>query len=83
MRGSFSGRAEDLPDVCTPQIAASYLGASRQFIYELCQLSPELGGLPSYLIGRNRRIDKEDLLRWKEARRQEGAARFAKLKEAK
>ncbi|MEK0313705.1 helix-turn-helix domain-containing protein [Cohnella sp. 56] len=77
MKNPSFAKLEDLPDVCTPQMAASYLGVSRQYIYELCQLTPALGGLPSYQIGKNRRIEKEDLLKWKEARRQEGADRFA------
>lgn len=58
-------RAEELPDVCSPQIAADFLGLSRDTIYELCQLSMQCGGIPSYTIGASRKIDREDLLIWK------------------
>lgn len=68
-------RSEELPDVCTPQIAADFLGISRGRIYEYCQQSPDANGIPSYTIGGSRKIDKEDLLRWKEAQRQQGLAR--------
>lgn len=61
--------ADDLPDVCTPQIAADYLGISRGRIYEYCQLSPEANGIPSYTVGGSRKIDREDLLNWKEAQK--------------
>lgn len=69
-------KAEELPDVCTPQICADYLGISRGRVYELCSISPEVNGIPSYHIGGSRKIDKEDLLRWIEAQKQKGAERF-------
>jgi hypothetical protein len=69
--------AEELPDVCTPQICADFLGVSRNRIYEYCQLSPEVNGIPSYTIGGSRKIDKADLLLWKEAQRKSGLQRFA------
>lgn len=58
--------SQDLPDICTPQICADFLGISRGRIYEYCQLAPEANGLPSYQIGGSRKIDKKDLLEWKE-----------------
>ncbi|MEK4882669.1 MULTISPECIES: helix-turn-helix domain-containing protein [Paenibacillus] len=67
---------EDLPDVCTPQICADFLGVSRNRIYELCQLSPEVNGIPSYTIGGSRKIDKSDLLLWKEAQRRFALQKF-------
>ncbi|WP_248548976.1 helix-turn-helix domain-containing protein [Paenibacillus odorifer] len=67
---------EDLPDVCSPQICADFLGVSRNRIYELCQLSPEVNGIPSYTIGGSRKIDKSDLLLWKEAQRRFALQKF-------
>lgn len=69
--------ADDLPDVCTPQICADFLGISRSRIYEYCQLSPAANGIPSYTIGGSRKIDKADILRWKEVQRQSGLQRFS------
>ncbi|WP_010278905.1 helix-turn-helix domain-containing protein [Paenibacillus senegalensis] len=68
--------AADLPDVCTPQIAADFLGISRSRIYEYCQLSPEANGIPSYTIGGSRKIDKQDLLQWKEAQKKAAQTKF-------
>ncbi|WP_059050026.1 helix-turn-helix domain-containing protein [Paenibacillus senegalimassiliensis] len=59
-------KVEDLPDVCSPQVVADFLGLSRDTVYELCQLSIDHGGLPSYTIGASRKIDLDDLLKWKE-----------------
>lgn len=71
-------RAEQLPDVCTPQVAADYLGISRTRVYEYCGIAPEAGGIPSYLIGGSRKIDKADLIRWKEAQKAAAAERFGR-----
>lgn len=57
----------DLPDILTPQHVADYLGISRRRVYEFCLLNPAVGGLPSYTIGKSRKIDKADLMLWKEA----------------
>ncbi|QJD87588.1 helix-turn-helix domain-containing protein [Cohnella herbarum] len=70
-------RAEHLPDVCSPQVAADYLQISRTRVYEYCGIAPEAGGIPSYTIGGSRKIDKADLLRWKEAQKARAAERFA------
>lgn len=69
-------RAEELPDVCTPQIAADYLGLSRDTVYTLCQLAPCANGIPSYTIGSSRKIDRPDLIQWKEKQRQLSMDRF-------
>ncbi|MDB5055001.1 MAG: hypothetical protein JWM44_3051 [Bacilli bacterium] len=60
-------KLEDLPDVLTPQIIADYMGISRRRVYEYCLLPKELGGLPSYTIGASRKVDKEDLIVWKDS----------------
>lgn len=57
----------ELPDILTPQHVADYLGISRRRVYEFCLLNPTVGGLPSYTIGKSRKIDKADLISWKEA----------------
>ena len=59
-------KVEDLPDICTPQIVADYLGIARERVYEFCQIKPEFGGIRSYTIGASRKIDKPDLLDWKQ-----------------
>jgi excisionase family DNA binding protein len=69
--------ADDLPDVCTPQVAADYLGISRGRVYEYCLLAPSANGIPSYQIGGSRKIDKTDLLKWKESQKQLSLSRFA------
>jgi excisionase family DNA binding protein len=57
---------DELPEVLTPQHCADYLRISRRRVYEFCQLTPEAGGIPSWRIGASWKIDKEDLIRWKE-----------------
>lgn len=59
-------KLDDLPDVLTPQLFADYIGISRRRVYEYCQLSEKDGGLKSYLVGASRKIDKVDLIAWKE-----------------
>lgn len=59
----------DLPDILTPQHVADYLGISRHRVYEFCLLHPADGGIPSYTIGKSRKIDKADLMLWKEAQK--------------
>lgn len=56
----------ELPDILTPQHVADYLGISRRRVYEYCQLTPEAGGMISFLIGKSRKIEKADLIAWKE-----------------
>lgn len=62
---------QDLPDVCSPQICADFLGIGRQRVYEFCRLSIERNGLPNYKIGGSRKIDKQDLLAWKKRQREQ------------
>lgn len=71
--------ADDLPDVCTPQICADFLGISRSRIYEYCLLAPEANGIPSYTIGASRKIDKVDLLKWKENQKALAMKQFEKV----
>lgn len=60
-------KLEDLPDVLTPQHVADYMGISRRRVYEYCQIPKEAGGLNSYTIGGSRKIDKADLIEWKDS----------------
>lgn len=55
---------DHLPDILTPVHIAEYLHISRGRVYELCQLSPEAGGIRSFKIGGSRRVDKQDLISW-------------------
>ncbi|MHA6481307.1 helix-turn-helix domain-containing protein [Paenibacillus sp. strain BS8-2] len=72
-------RAEDLPDICSPQIAADFLGIGRQRVYEFCQKNPEYGGIKSYTIGGQRKIDRPDLIEWKERQKRDNAIQFAEM----
>ena len=63
----------DLPYILTPQDIADFLHISRKRVYELLDLSPEYGGIPSFRVGpRGRRVEKPDFIQWlakrKEAR---------------
>jgi len=57
-------RIDELPELLTPQQVATYLGISRRRVYEYCQLSPDHGGIPSFTIGKSRKIEKSDLIDW-------------------
>lgn len=61
-------RLEELPDILTPQQAADYLGIARRRVYELCQLNPTKGGMPSFTVGASRKIKKSNLIDWIETR---------------
>ncbi|MCY9737939.1 helix-turn-helix domain-containing protein [Paenibacillus alvei] len=54
----------DLPDILTASDIAKYLKLSRRRVYELFDLSPEMGGIPNFNIGLSRRVRKEDLMEW-------------------
>lgn len=55
---------EELPDIMAPQQAADFAGISRGRIYSYCQLSVEAGGLPSFTLGKSRKIEKKALIAW-------------------
>lgn len=76
VKSAMKIKYEDLPDICSVRVVAQYLGLSKDTVYELCQRSPSIGGIPSYMIGGSRKIDRDDMLKWKEARRQEGLSRW-------
>lgn len=53
---------DDLPDILTPQLIADFLHISRKRVYEMMDLSPEHGGIPSFRVGRRgRRVEKSGL----------------------
>ncbi|MCV4233359.1 helix-turn-helix domain-containing protein [Virgibacillus sp. LDC1] len=68
---------DDLPEILAAQHIASYLGISRSTVYSLFQMSPEVGGIPSFDIGNSKRADKTDFIRWIESRKKEKIEQFA------
>ena len=64
---------EKMPDILTAQHIATYLGISRRRVYELFQLSPEVGGIINFEIGLTKRVDKEDFVSWIESRKKQKA----------
>ncbi len=74
-RSEPASRTDELneyPDILTAQSISDYLKVSRKRIYELMQLKPEYGGIPSFTIGRSRRVEKRDFIQWLEERKQQG-----------
>lgn len=57
---------DQLPEILTAQDIADIMVLSRKRVYELMQLHPDHGGIPNYFVGSSRRVDKPDLLSWKE-----------------
>jgi excisionase family DNA binding protein len=60
---------EEMPEILTAQHIATYLKISRRRVYELLQLKPEYGGIPSFDIGASKRVDKNDFFQWIEAQK--------------
>ncbi|NEU29179.1 helix-turn-helix domain-containing protein [bacterium LRH843] len=58
-----------LPNILTAQHIADYLGISRRRVYELLQMSEEAGGIKCIQIGMSKRVDKKDLFRWIEQKK--------------
>ena len=75
-------RAEDLPDVITPYIMATYAHIGRSRIYELMDILPEAGGIPSFNVGSTKLAAKEDFLAWIEDRKAEKLQKMIARKEA-
>lgn len=57
---------EQLPEILTAQDIADIMVLSRKRVYELMQVHPDHGGIPNFIVGASRRVDKSDLLQWKE-----------------
>lgn len=68
---------EQLPDVLTAQHIASFLQISRRRVYELFQLNEEAGGIRNFDIGASKRVDKQDFIRWVEARKEEKSKKIS------
>ncbi len=58
-----------LPDILTAQHIATYLGISRRRVYELFQISEDVGGIKYFQIGLSKRVDKEDFFQWIEQKK--------------
>lgn len=63
----------ELPEQVTAQQIANYFHISRSKVYELMEINPHCGGIPSYRVGTGskstRLVDKDDLLMWKESQK--------------
>ena len=68
---------QDMPEILTAQDIADYLKISRRRVYELFQLSPDIGGIPNFEIGLSKRVMKEDFLGWLEQRKKEKLKKFS------
>lgn len=55
---------DELPEILTAQHISDYLGISRGKIYELFQINPASGGIPSFAIGTSKRVEKKDFIKW-------------------
>lgn len=53
-------RTSELPEICTPEQVADYLGVSRNTIYRWCAERD----IPSIKVRKVRRIQKCTLLKW-------------------
>jgi len=62
---------DELPEILTAKLIASYLGLSRRRVYELFQTVPKHGGIPNFDIGASKRVEKKDFLEWIDTRKQE------------
>ena len=51
-----------MPEILTAQHIATYLGISRNRVYELFQFKPVTGGIPNFDIGFSKRCDKKDFV---------------------
>jgi len=54
----------DLPNILTAQDIADYLRIGRKRVYELMDLPPVQGGIPTFSIGRSRQVEKADFIKW-------------------
>lgn len=57
-------KINDLPEIMSAAMVGEYLGVDRKVIYDLLNNKPEYGGLPSFRVGSQRRIRKDDLTEW-------------------
>jgi hypothetical protein len=71
---------ETLPEILTAQHISDYLCISRRRVYELFQLKPSAGGIPNFDIGASKRVEKQDFIKWIEARKQEKAQKTGALR---
>ncbi|MHB1651632.1 MAG: helix-turn-helix domain-containing protein [Desulfitobacteriaceae bacterium] len=62
---------DELPEILTAQLIASYLGISRRRVYELFQTVPKHGGIPNFDIGASKRVEKKDFVNWISSKKEE------------
>lgn len=64
-------KLEDLPDVLTADMVATFLSLCKRRVYDLMDLKEEVGGIPCLKIGRSKRILKTDLIEWMKKAKEE------------
>ena len=55
---------EDLPDILSASHIADYLQISRRKVYDLQDINPDHGGIPTFRIGASKRVKKKDFEKW-------------------
>jgi hypothetical protein len=55
---------EEMPDVITAQHIGGHLGMSAKAAYNLLHLSPDVGGIRSFNVGKLVRAHKSDYIKW-------------------
>jgi len=63
-------KVDNLPHILTAQEIADFLRIGRKRVYELLDLSPDHGGIPSFNVGRSRRVEREEFRRWLDRRKE-------------
>lgn len=58
-----------LPEVLTPQDIAAFLRVNVRRVYDNLHLTPQAGGIPSFKIGKQMRIQKSDFVNWMDCQR--------------
>ncbi|MBP2641889.1 MAG: helix-turn-helix protein [Firmicutes bacterium] len=55
---------DTMPDVLTAKMIGRHLHLSLRRVYELLDLAISAGGIPSFRIGRSKRVMKEEYRSW-------------------
>ncbi|MFD2330636.1 helix-turn-helix domain-containing protein [Cohnella sp. GCM10020058] len=71
-------KLEELPDVLTAPDIAAHQRVHQSTVYALFERAPAAGGIPNYKIGRSRRAEKAEYIKWLEAQKREAELKYAK-----
>lgn len=59
---------QEYPEIMTAAHISEYLHISRRRVYELFKLTPSNGGIPCIEIGASKRVKKDSLVEWLNAK---------------